>query len=362
MEKYQKQTPKERNYCNKNLNSTINKRRRELKTLTEEYSSILKNLKDSTTWMKGTLVIYSIKQQQNKLYKKTKERHQKKLYNLVINKRINDGIRKNPNQTITNLSDIELNDDEIAVLKFGLKHGLLIRPKENEMIAVMEDIYDQTVRQDLLKKGSVSKHCVQTALKSFTYSYLDLGLRNFRVDQRTIKVLCSLKEGCMELKPDKGQGIVVVNKKGYYDSLDQLFIDPTKFEILNEDPTLRDLSAIQRYLNTLELRGEITTEENKQMTPKFSQIGRTQGLPNIHKQFFKVPSFRLIVDTTNTLYYGVGKFLINLLNPLTQNDYTVKGSFEAVNMVHKIPPELFHGDYRHFSFDVNIIIYKCPFE
>ena len=86
-------TPKERNNSyNKNLNSAINKRRRELKTLIEEHSSILKNLKDSTTWMKGTLVIYSIKQQENKLCKKTKGIHQNKLDNLVINKRINDGI------------------------------------------------------------------------------------------------------------------------------------------------------------------------------------------------------------------------------------------------------------------------------
>ena len=57
-------TPKERNkYCNKNLNSAISKRRRELKTLKEKHSSILKNFKDATTWMKETLVIYSIKQQ-----------------------------------------------------------------------------------------------------------------------------------------------------------------------------------------------------------------------------------------------------------------------------------------------------------
>ena len=40
--------------------------------------------------------------------------------------------------------------------------GYFFRPKENEMIAVMEDIYDQIVRQGLL-----------TARKSFTYSYLD---------------------------------------------------------------------------------------------------------------------------------------------------------------------------------------------
>ena len=71
--------------------------------------------------MKGTLVIYSIKQQQNKLCWKTEVRYQKKLDNPVINKRINDGIRKNPNQIIRNLSDIELNDDEIALLKFSLK-------------------------------------------------------------------------------------------------------------------------------------------------------------------------------------------------------------------------------------------------
>ena len=91
---------------------------------------------------------------------------------------------------------------------------------------------------------------------------------------------------------------------------------------------------------------EITTEDKKQMRPKFSEIGRAHRLPKIHKQFFKVPSFRLIVDTTNTPHNGVGKFLTNLRNPLTQNDYTVKDSFETVNMIRKIPPELSDEGYR----------------
>ena len=65
-------TPTERNnYCNKNLNSAINKKRQELKTLTEEHSSILKHLKDFRIWMKGTLVIYSSKQQLMMAYAKT---------------------------------------------------------------------------------------------------------------------------------------------------------------------------------------------------------------------------------------------------------------------------------------------------
>ena len=122
--------------------------------------------------MKRPLIIYPIKQQQNKLRKKTKERHQKKLDNLLINKLINDGIRRSPNQTIKNLSDIELIDDEIVVLILGLTHGLFIRTKENEMTAVMEDIYDQFVHQDFLKKDNASVHRVQTALELFSYSYL----------------------------------------------------------------------------------------------------------------------------------------------------------------------------------------------
>ena len=65
------------NYYNKNLNLAINKTREELKTLTEKHNSVSKNWNDFTTWIKGTLVIYSIKQQQNKLCKKN-ERNKSK--------------------------------------------------------------------------------------------------------------------------------------------------------------------------------------------------------------------------------------------------------------------------------------------
>ena len=93
------------------------------------------------------------------------------------------------------------------------------------------------------------------------------------------------------------------------------------------------------------------------MRPKVAQIDRAHGLPKIHKQLFEVPSFRPIVDTTNTSHYGVRKFLTNLLNPLTQNKYTVKDSFEAANMIHKIQPELFDkGSISIFFFWCNIII------
>ena len=62
-----------------------------------------------------------------------------------------EGIHKNANRIITNLSDTELSDNEIFVLKLGLKNGILIKPKVTEMAIIMEDIHRQIVRLDLLK-------------------------------------------------------------------------------------------------------------------------------------------------------------------------------------------------------------------
>ena len=54
------------------------------------------------------------------------------------------------------------------------------------------------------------------------------------------------------------------------------------------------------------------------MEPKSAQIAQAHGLPKIHKHYKWLPKFRPIIDTINTPYYGISKFLSNLLNPLTE--------------------------------------------
>ena len=43
--------------------------------------------------------------------------------------------------------------------------------------------------------------------------------------------------------------------------------------------------------------------------------------------FKHLPKLRPIIDTINTPYHDIGKFLTSLLNPLAQNEYFVKDSF-----------------------------------
>ena len=42
----------------------------------------------------------------------------------------------------------------------------------------------------------------------------------------------------MILKPDKGNGVVLMNKIDYHNAMNQLFSDKTKFKIIKNDLTL----------------------------------------------------------------------------------------------------------------------------
>ena len=120
------------------------------------------------------------------------------------------------------------------------------------------------------------------------------------------------------------------------------------------------MTTEQSYLKTLCKRGEITESEKKAMWPKFAQIARAHGLPKTHKPLEPLPKFRSIIDTTNTPYHGISKFLSNLLNPLTGNQYVVKDSFTAANMIREIPRELYDQGYRFVSFDVESLFTSVP--
>ena len=128
------------------------------------------------------------------------------------------------------------------------------------------------------------------------------------------------------LKPDKGNDIALLDIKDYSNSVEHLFKDPKKFQILDTDPTATRMRSLQSYLRTLLKRNEITKAEFDMMGPKSAEPARAHGLPKIHKEFSNIPKFRPIIDTIGTTHFLVGKCLANLLNPPTINEYSVKNS------------------------------------
>ena len=96
------------------------------------------------------------------------------------------------------------------------------------------------------------------------------------------------------------------------------------------------------------------------MRPKNGKLARTHGLPKIHKEYSNIPKFRPIVDTIRTPHYSTGKFLMNLLNVLAMNKFTLKDSFDAVNKIKNILRHLFDDGYNYVSSDMESLFTNVP--
>ena len=144
--------------------------------------------------MKYDSILFSINRLQSKKTHLIELRHQNKHDNLIIKKRLCDYTQGNPNKIFTNLINITLTQDEISVLEIGLKHGVLLRPKVPEMIAIAENAWEQIEIHNILQANDISQVRAQTALESFTYNCLDLDIKQYISDNKMVKVLRNIKE------------------------------------------------------------------------------------------------------------------------------------------------------------------------
>ena len=139
------------------MNNVIKERNNNIRTLLAEHETNKTRLKKAATWIRYTLIVYSI----NTV---TSAQHQKKHGALIVNKTTTDGIKKNTNNVITNLTRFELTEDEVEVLHFGVKHNVLSRPKESEMVATVEYVWEQIDNNNILQENHMIK-------KEYKHSY-----------------------------------------------------------------------------------------------------------------------------------------------------------------------------------------------
>ena len=88
------------------------------------------------------------------------------------------------------------------------------------------------------------------------------------------------------------------------------------------------------------------------MRPTNANPARAHGLPKIHKTFTNISKFRPVIDTAGSSHYLAEKNLTQLLYPLTNNEFSLKDSFEAINCIQDITSTLFVNGYKCVSFYV----------
>ena len=130
-------------------------------------------------------------------------------------------------------------------------------------------------------------------------------------------------------KPDKGNGVAILDWKLYDNVTQEIISDTSKFEKLNEDPTLKLEASLQRFLRKLKQKNFFNEIEYYKLYPFGSAPTRIYGTPKTNKfsSSESFPKLRPIVWCIGTFNYNLTRFLCDLLSPLVPNDYSCKDIF-----------------------------------
>ena len=103
-------------------------------------------------------------------------------------------------------------------------------------------------------------------------------------------------------KPDKGNGVVILDRKLYNNAIEEIISDTSKFEKLNEDPTLKREASLQRFLRKLKQKNFFNEIEYDKLYPSGSAPARIYGTPKMHKFLSSdsFPKLRPIVSSIGT--------------------------------------------------------------
>ena len=120
-------------------------------------------------------------------------------------------------------------------------------------------------------------------------------------------------------KPDKGNGVVIVNRHDYLNKMKQLISDGTKFNLLSHNPTKSRENSLISYLRNLKQDCIIDEATFRKILPCGSTAGVLYGLPKVHKT--SCP-FRPFVSSVNTYNYNLAPFVVNVPKPISTNQFT----------------------------------------
>ena len=134
-------------------------------------------------------------------------------------------------------------------------------------------------------------------------------------------------------KPDKGNRVVILDRKLYNNTIQEIILDTSKFEKLNEDATLKREASRPRFLRKLKQKNFFNEIEYDILYPSGSASAHIYGTLKVHKFFSSdsFPKLRPIASSISTFNYNLVGFLCVLLSPLVANDYSCRDTFSFIS-------------------------------
>ena len=243
----------------------------------------------------------------------------------------------NPDDVITNLSRRPFTRREKWLLSFGLEHCFPTKPSKFSFSLCMESLVHKLQNVPTAKNTVLIDFIAD--LKTLIHNSLELYKTSNRglpslFDEKDLKILENLKKNkdIIICRPDKGRGVVIIDKDDYIAKMNIILNDHSTFERkLHVDPLKNNLlleDKVNRFLKKLLNNNYITEEEYKNLYSSGSNPGIMYGLPKIHKP--NTP-LRPVLSSFKTHNHKLAKFLIPFIDCFSRNEYSLANSFEFFN-------------------------------
>ena len=263
---------------------------------------------------------------------------------------------------ILNISSHQLTFFQKLVLCRGLKFAIPQRQiSAREVKANFEKAYWQlepTLCDD-------KKELAKATLRSIALNYIDRkGPRPPKALVRSINQL-KKRNDIVISKPDKGSGVVVMNKSDYIRLLSEASInDETKFQPISLERPRTKGRPPKHYHPLLEKEKHLESVVRR-ILPKHiadtvclkgSRLAHLYGLPKTHKERL---AMRPILSATGTYNYTLAKWLDEKLKPLSVNNHTISDVFQFAEEIRELD---FNEDDILVSYDVSALFTNVPLE
>ena len=247
-------------------------------------------------------------------------------------------------ENIQNFSSYKLSTTESFVLSHGLQFSVAPNKLKRELVfSEFESLACQLKHHTHTSKEDLER--LQAKLYDSAHAIcgtpVDYG--DFRMQKECVEVYKKLRgnKDIIITKPDKGSGVVLLDKSQYVSKMMSILNDTTKFKSIGPaskfDFTASIESAFQRRLKRLLDDKAISLKVYEAIRPTGSQRPLLYGLPKTHKPGIPL---RPILSMINSPQHPLAKWCTELLQPVLVkfSKHTVTDSFEFATLIRESRP------------------------
>ena len=263
---------------------------------------------------------------------------------------------------VHNLSNYQLSNCELFALSFGW--GFCVPQIKKNRAVIMgqfENLYGQL--HDLQWSDGVADGLLKNKLTLFSNEVFKARVPHtgFPLSAWHLAALKELKknDALVITRPDKGNGVVVMDASDYRQRMHRIIDDRTKFivDAQQSDQQLKLKETVHKTLLQLRGKGAISEEQCSMVEPKTARIPVLYGLPKLHKPGMPV---RPILSMKGCAVHKQAAWVVQVLAPLRRIvcERNIEDSFAFRHAIENIDI----SEHCMASLDVQSLFTSIPLE